>query len=155
MVSNQTHCFSHPPTPTRDYGGRVKFSGPASTVKIHESNPNVRAALQEPGNGRVLVVDAGASMRCAVFGDNMAMLGVKNGWAGVVVNGCIRDSAEVAEMDIGVKALNTHPLKSSKRDPGLRDVPIIVAGAVVKPGDWIYADSDGVLVAPFELKMDD
>ncbi|KAL6784251.1 RRAA1 [Auxenochlorella protothecoides x Auxenochlorella symbiontica] len=138
----------------RDYGKRTRFSGQVSTVKCHESNPRVRAALEEEGQGRVLVVDAGGSQRCAVLGDNLAAMGARNGWAGVVVNGCIRDSEDIAGMEIGVKALNTHPLKSSKRDPGLRDVPVVVAGTLVTPGDWLYADRDGILVAPYELSMD-
>lgn len=149
----------HTPTlnsalPCRDYGKRTRFSGQVSTVKCHESNPRVRAALEEEGQGRVLVVDAGGSQRCAVLGDNLAAMGARNGWAGVVVNGCIRDSEDIAGMEIGVKALNTHPLKSSKRDPGLRDVPVVVAGTLVTPGDWLYADRDGILVAPYELSMD-
>ena len=121
----------------------------------YESNPLVRKALcEEQGNGRVLVVDAGASMRCAVLGDNLAANALKNGWAGVIVNGCIRDSEAVGGMaGLGVKALATHPLKSSKRDAGLRDVPVTFASVTVRPGDWIHADADGVLVAPEELKL--
>eukprot|EP00240_Pyramimonas_obovata_P013610 CAMPEP_0118931124 /NCGR_PEP_ID=MMETSP1169-20130426/7572_1 /TAXON_ID=36882 /ORGANISM="Pyramimonas obovata, Strain CCMP722" /LENGTH=245 /DNA_ID=CAMNT_0006873585 /DNA_START=30 /DNA_END=767 /DNA_ORIENTATION=- len=137
----------------RDFGGLLRFSGPASTVKCFENNPLVRKALEEPGNGRVLVVDGGASMRCALLGDNLAQMGAENGWKGVIVNGCIRDSDDISRMPIGVKALNTHPLKSSKRDPGLRDVPVTFAGVTVTPGDWVYADKDGVLVSPKELTL--
>lgn len=137
----------------RDYGGSRKFSGPVSTVKCFENNPLVRKALEEEGRGRVLVVDAGGSMRCAVLGDNLAAMGERNGWSGVIVNGCIRDSADIAGMAIGVKALATHPLKSSKRDPGLRDVPVTFAGVTFRPGDWVYADGDGVILSPEELKL--
>lgn len=200
-------------------------------VLCYENNPLVRKALEEPGKGRVLVVDAGASMRCAVLGDNLAANALKNGWSGIVVNGCIRDSETIGTMaGLGVKALATHPLvsewsgcggrgvvvgealvvgegggcrfhpapshdarcliphvarstrhpqpgptrhskqtnnqtqwqkkpntmakqKSSKRDPGFRDVPVSFAGVRVRPGDWVYADADGILVAPHELKL--
>lgn len=110
-------------------------------------------ALEEEGRGRVLVVDAGGSLRCAVLGDNLAGLGVTHGWAGIIVNGCIRDSEDISTMRLGVKALATYPLKSSKRDAGLRNVPVSFAGVVVKPGDWIYADKDGVIVSPEELAV--
>uniref|UniRef100_A0A061SPP2 4-hydroxy-4-methyl-2-oxoglutarate aldolase n=1 Tax=Tetraselmis sp. GSL018 TaxID=582737 RepID=A0A061SPP2_9CHLO len=106
-----------------------------------------RQILGEEGRGRVLVVDGGASERCALLGDQLAELGVKNGWSGVIVNGCIRDSEDIARMPIGVKALATCPLKSSKRDPGLRSVPVSFAGVTVRPGDYIYADKDGILVS--------
>ncbi|KAG2443656.1 hypothetical protein HXX76_002005 [Chlamydomonas incerta] len=137
----------------RDYGGKLRFSGQVSTVRCYENNPLVRKALEEPGKGRVLVVDGGASMRCALLGDMLAENGVKNGWAGIIVNGCIRDSADIAKMPLGVKALGTHPLKSSKRDPGLRDVPVAFGGVAVAPGDWVYADADGILVAKEQLTL--
>jgi len=131
----------------RDYGGRLSFSGPSTTVQCFENNPLVRKALEEPGGGRVLVVEGGGSMRCALLGDQLAAMAVDNGWAGVIVNGCIRDSADIGAMPLGVKALATFPLKSSKRDLGLRDVPVLVAGVLVNPGDFVYADTDGVLVS--------
>lgn len=112
----------------------------------------MRAALSEPGGGRVLVVDGGASKRCALLGDQLAAAGVVNGWAGVVVNGCVRDSAVLGATQLGVKALATHPLKSSKRDPGVRDVDVTFAGVTFRPGHWLYADGDGVLVAPARLE---
>lgn len=130
----------------RDFGGLRRFVGPASTIKCYENNPLVREALGEQGNGRVLVVDGGGSMRCALLGDNLAGMAVKNGWAGIVINGCLRDSEDIGTMRIGVKAIAPHPVKSSKRDPGLRDVPVTFAGVTVRPGDWIYADMDGILV---------
>ena len=138
----------------RDFGGVLKFSGPASTVRCFENNPLVREALNEPGRGRVLVVDGGGSRRCALLGDNLAGLASENGWAGVVINGCLRDAEVVGSMPVGVKAIATHPLKSSKRDPGARDVPVSFAGVTVTPGDWVYADMDGVIVGgkeKFEL----
>ena len=138
----------------RDFGGILRFSGPASTVRCFENNPLVREALNEPGQGRVLVVDGGGSKRCALLGDNLAGLASENGWAGVVINGCLRDAEDISEIPIGVKAIAPHPLKSSKRDPGVRDVPVSFAGVTVKPGDWVYADMDGVIVGgkeKFEL----
>jgi regulator of ribonuclease activity A len=137
----------------RDFGGKIRFSGRAATIKCYENNPLVRAALEEPGEGRVLVVDGGGSKRCALLGDNIAAMGCKNGWSGIVINGCVRDTADLATFDFGVKALAPFPLKSAKRDPGLRDVPVSFAGVTVKPGDWVYADGDGVLVSETELKL--
>ena len=137
----------------RDYGKKLRFHGPMATVLCFENNPLVRAALEEPGEGRVLVVDAGASKRCAVLGDNLAEMGAENGWAGIIINGCCRDSEDIGRMDIGVKAIGTHPLKSSKRDKGMRDVPVSFAGVEFKPGAFVYADGDGVLVSDTELTL--
>ena len=134
-----------------DFGGRLEFSGPASTVKCFEDNSLVRAALEEPGEGRVLVVDGGGSDRCALLGDNMANLAMENDWAGVLVFGCIRDSAEISQLDVAIKALNTHPKRSAKKNVGERDVRVRFAGVSVMLGDWIYADLDGVAVASAEL----
>ncbi len=134
-----------------DYGGRHSFSGPAVTLKVFEDNSLVRQALEEPGEGRVLVVDGGGSMRCALVGDQLAMLGQRNGWAGIVVFGCIRDSADIEEIELGVKALGCHPLKSVKRDEGQRDIPVAFAGVRVSPGNMLYADPDGIVVAKEEL----
>jgi RraA family protein len=122
-------------------------------VLCFENNPLVRKALEEQGRGRVLVVDGGGSKRCALLGDNIAAMAVENGWSGIIIHGCLRDSDDISKMALGVKALATHPLKSSKRDAGLRDVPVSFAGVNFKPGDWVYADKDGVLVAGEELKL--
>lgn len=130
----------------RDFGGRAIFDGPISTVKCHEDNSLVRQALEEPGNGRVLVVDGGASMRCALFGDMLATLAEDNDWAALVINGCIRDSAEIATIDIGVRALATHPRKSVKRGVGERDVAVHFAGITFHPSEYVYADEDGIVV---------
>lgn len=131
----------------KDYGGLTRFAGPVATVKCFEDNTQVKAALAEPGEGRVLVVDAGGSLRCAMLGDLIAASAVQNGWAGVLLWGCIRDSAEVAAMDLGVKALGTMPRKSERRGEGQRDIPVTFAGVTFSPGDWIYCDEDGVVVA--------
>ena len=131
----------------RDYGGRRRFCGPVATLKVHEDNSLVREALEQAGEGRVLVVDGGASLRCALLGDNLAQLGKDNGWAGVVVSGCIRDSAVIAGIDIGVKALDTNPAKSEKHGAGQRDVAVSFAGVTIAPGMHLYADEDGILIS--------
>jgi regulator of ribonuclease activity A len=133
------------------YGGVQAFAGPASTVKCFEDNSRVKEAVTEPGNGRVLVVDAGGSRRCAVLGDLLAKQAADNGWAGVVVHGSIRDSADIATFALGVIALGTMPLRSQRKGEGQRDVPIEVAGVRVKPGDWVYVDEDGMVIAPEKL----
>ncbi len=130
----------------RDYGGRRHFHGPVTTVKLFEDNVLVREALSQPGEGGVLVVDGGGSMRCALLGDNLAALGRENGWSGVVVYGCVRDRVELAAIEIGVKALNTHPRKSVKKGAGERNVSVTFAGITIQPGEWLYADEDGIVV---------
>jgi len=131
-----------------DYGGRKRFCGAISTVKVHEDNSLVRAALEEPGLGRVLVVDGGASRRCALLGDKLARLGMSNGWTGMVISGCIRDSAAIAGMDIGVKAIGTSPRRSVKQGAGERDVTVAFSGATFDAGAYLYADEDGILISP-------
>ena len=135
----------------RDFGGSPAFAGPISTVHVYEDNVLVRAALEEAGAGRVLVVDGGGSLRCALVGDLLGALGVKNGWAGIVVHGCVRDSAELARLPLGVRALATNPLRSEKRGEGQRDVPVAFAGVTFTPGHFLYADADGIVVAPRSL----
>ena len=134
-----------------NFGGRVRFAGPIATVKCFEDNSLVREAVGEAGEGRVLVVDAGGSRRCAMLGDLLAATAVKNGWAGVVMHGLIRDSAEIAEMNLGVRALGTHPMKSVKRGEGQRDVPVRFAGVDFAPGQHLYADEDGIVCSEHAL----
>ncbi|NMG33489.1 ribonuclease E activity regulator RraA [Azoarcus sp. TTM-91] len=131
----------------RSFGGRSAFCGPISTLKLFEDNALVRTALASPGNGRVLVIDGGGSQRCALVGDQLGELGVKNGWAGVVVYGCIRDSKMLGGMDLGVFALGTHPRKSIKRKVGEVDIPVTFGGVTFVPGHYLYADEDGVIVS--------
>jgi regulator of ribonuclease activity A len=135
----------------RDFGGRREFSGTVSTLRCFEDNSLVRAALEEPGDGRVLVVDGGGSLRCALVGGNLGVLGARNGWAGVVVWGCVRDALELAQAGLGVKALATHPRKSVKLGAGERDVPVTFGGVTFRPGDWLAADEDGVIVSDAAL----
>lgn len=135
----------------RDYGGTSIFWGPCSTVQTLDDNSLVRAALEEPGEGRVLVVDGGGSLQCALVGDRLGQLAMDQGWAGLVVLGCIRDAATLGKMAIGLKALNTHPRKSQKSGRGKRDVSVNVAGVLIAPGEIIYCDADGILVSPNPL----
>lgn len=130
----------------RDYGGVVVFEGPVSTLRLHEDNKLVGEALREAGQGRVLVVDGGGSRRCALVGDNLAQRAVDNGWAGIVVYGCIRDAEQIGTIGIGLKALGTHPRKTVKRGEGQRDEPVRFGGLTIRPGDQLYADRDGVVV---------
>lgn len=137
----------------RDFGGRTAFCGEVVTVKCFEDNTQIKSTLAEPGAGRVLVADAGGSLRCAMLGDLIAASAVAQGWAGVILFGCVRDSDELAGMDLGVKALGTHPRKSQRRGEGQRDLPVTFAGVRFAPGDWVYADRDGILVADTALDL--
>ncbi|MGE0384393.1 MAG: ribonuclease E activity regulator RraA [Gammaproteobacteria bacterium] len=134
-----------------DFGGRERFHGTIATCKVFEDNSLVRAALEEPGAGRVLVIDGGGSLRCALVGDQLAELAHRNGWAGIVVWGCIRDSGAIARIDIGVKALATNPRKSVKKGEGSRGIPVNFAGVTFATGAWAYADEDGLVVSPAAL----
>ena len=133
------------------FGGRPRFFGQISTIKCFEDNSLVREAVAEPGEGRVLVVDAGGSRRCAMLGDLLAAKAAAKGWSGVLMYGLIRDSAEIADMDLGVKALGTHPLKSVKKGVGERDVVVHFAGATFVPGEYLYADEDGIVCSDAAL----
>jgi regulator of ribonuclease activity A len=133
------------------YGGRLAFGGQISTLKVFEDNSLVREAFAEDGKGKVLVIDGGGSLRCALVGDQLAILAQKNGWAGVVVYGCIRDSGDINQIDLGVRALNTHPLKSIKKGAGDRNLPVTFGGVTFVPGEWLYADEDGVIVSDRSL----
>lgn len=137
--------------PLRDYGGRIAFHGPVSTVRALEDNSRVREAVAEAGNGRVLVIDGGGSTRRSMLGDNLAAMAVKNGWAGVLVHGVIRDTEAIGRLALGVKALGTCPRKTDKLGQGLRDVVVELGGVVIAPGHHLYADEDGVIVSPVPL----
>jgi regulator of ribonuclease activity A len=130
----------------RDFGARHRFGGAVSTVKCFEDNSLVKAALDEPGRQRVLVVDAGGSLRRALVGGNLAAAAERNGWAGVVVHGCVRDAAEMASCEVGIRALALMPLPTEKRNTGQREVPVQIEGVWIRPGDWLYADDDGIVV---------
>ncbi|HEY4366548.1 MAG TPA: ribonuclease E activity regulator RraA [Steroidobacteraceae bacterium] len=131
----------------RSFGEHLRFGGPIATIKCFEDNSRVRDLVAERGDGRVLVVDAGGSMRRGVLGDQLAQKAVDNGWAGFVIFGCVRDSAAIAQMPIGVRALGTLPMKTDKRGEGQRDLTVQFAGVTFRPGAWVYADEDGIVVA--------
>lgn len=151
-------CDAHPdavqvvtPSLFRGFGGRGAFAGPIATLKLFEDNGLVRQALEEPGAGRVLVIDGGGSLRCALVGDQLAALAVRNGWSGFIVWGCIRDSRAIGNMDIGAMALATHPCKTVKKNLGEAGVAVTFCGATFRPGEWVYADEDGILVSRLPL----
>lgn len=129
-----------------DCGGRSAFSGTAVTARCHEDNSVVKRMAAEQGTGKVLIVDGGASLRCALLGDMIAGNAVENGWEGIIILGAVRDKAALSRMDIGIKALGTTPRKSIRRDMGDIDIPLEIGGADIFPGDRIYADADGVLI---------
>jgi regulator of ribonuclease activity A len=137
----------------RIYGSRRSFFGQVVTLRVFEDNSLVRSALEEAGNGQVLVVDGGASRRCALLGGDIARLASENGWSGVIMNGCIRDRLDIDATDIGVRALDTCPRKSRKQGLGERDVDLCFAGIDVTPGDYIFADEDGVVVSARDLSQ--
>lgn len=133
------------------FGKTNVFSGPVDTVHIFEDNVRMRDRLSEPGNGRVLVVDAGGSDWCAVLGDRMAQRAIDNGWTGVIINGFVRDSDALASMDVGVLALGTCPRRSRKNGDGATSVPVTFGGCLIEPGDYLYADHDGVIISDERL----
>jgi regulator of ribonuclease activity A len=153
-------CDAHPtkvqvaePIGFKDYGGKKVFSGQIVTLKCFEANPLVRKTLEQNGEGKVLVVDGGASMRCAMLGDMLGEEAVKNKWNGVIVYGCVRDSADLAKLNVGVKALNTHPMKSARTMEGQENVTVRFAGVNFTPGEFVYCDEDGIIVSKEQLSL--
>lgn len=137
-----------------DFGGKVKFSGEIATIKCFEDNSLVRDMVKSPGQGRVLVVDGGGSLRHALLGDLLAAAAAENGWQGLLINGCVRDVEILETIDLGVKALNSHPVKTDKRGEGQRDINVSFAGATIRPGHYFYADANGIVVAARNLNID-
>jgi len=131
----------------RNFGGVKAFGGAAVTIKCHEDNSLVKACIDEPGEGRVIVVDGGGSLRRALLGDMLAEKAAANGWAGVVIHGVIRDIDEIGRIALGVQALGTTPLKTEKLGMGQRDVPVSMGGVTIAPGEYVYADNNGVIVS--------
>ena len=134
----------------RDFGGRLAFHGPVATVRCLDDNSMVKAAVESPGAGQVLVVDGGGSLRRSLLGGNLAAAAARNGWAGVVIDGAVRDLAELASCELGIRALAPVPLPTESAGQGLRDVVLHIRGVVVRPGDWLYADADGMVLLPHE-----
>lgn len=137
-----------------NYGGRTKFCGPVVTVKCYEDNSKVRETLTETGAGRVLVVDGGGSLNCALLGDLIGTMALENGWTGIVINGCVRDVEILKMLDIGVLALHPHPVKSDKRGRGQVNGSLHFANAEIKAGQYLYADENGIAVADKNLEVD-
>lgn len=132
----------------RDFGGNKSFAGPIATIRCHLDNGLVKATLNSPGEGRVLVIDGEGDLSTALCGDLIAGAAVKNNWAGIIVNGAIRDSAAIGALPLGCKALGTTPAKSAKDSAGEKDIPLSFGGIIWKPGDILHADLDGVVLLP-------
>ncbi len=135
----------------KSFGALPRFCGPVVTVKCFEDNTPVKRAVESEGNNRVLVVDGGASLRRALLGGNLGAAAARNGWAGVVVDGCVRDVLELAQCQVGIRALAAMPLPTERRTDGQLNVPVLVQGTWVRPGDWLYADEDGMVVSDRNL----
>jgi regulator of ribonuclease activity A len=131
----------------RDFGGVCRFAGHIETLKVFEDNALLSQVLDDAGNRRILVVDGGGSLRTALVGGRLAALAQSNGWAGLVINGCVRDTAEIREVSLGVRALNTSPMGSGKSGVGERGGKVSFAGITFSPGQFLYADEDGLIVA--------
>ncbi|WP_288129167.1 ribonuclease E activity regulator RraA [Microbulbifer sp.] len=134
-----------------NYGGRESFGGQIVTIKCFEDNSLVRELVAEEGTGKVLVVDAGGSMRRACLGDMLAEKAFSNGWEGILMYGCIRDVDAISELELGVQALGTHPMKTEKKGIGERGIAVTFGGVTFKPGEYLYADNNGVIVSPKAL----
>ena len=150
MTATADLLDEHPDAPVcslalRQFGGVASFDGNIATVRCFEDNVLVKQRVAEPGAGRVLVVDGGGSLRVALVGDNVAGLACKNGWAGLIIHGCVRDSAALGELSIGIKALGTHPKPSSKDGNGELDVPVTFGGVTFQPGARVASDDDGIV----------
>ncbi|MBY0123000.1 ribonuclease E activity regulator RraA [Bacillus sp. S/N-304-OC-R1] len=135
----------------RSYGRKKSFFGPISTVRVFEDNVLVKQALETIPEGNVLVVDGGGSRRCALLGDRLGEIAVSRKLAGVIINGCVRDTAELADLNIGILALGSNPLRSQKDGKGERDLIVTFGGVDWNPGDYIYADEDGIVVSSKKL----
>ena len=135
----------------RQFGEREHFAGPVSTVACHADNSRVAEAVAEAGEGRVLLVDGQGALHRSLLGDRLAQLAADNGWSGVVVIGAVRDVEVIDGIDIGVQALGVCPVKTDKQGVGDRDVSLLLGGISVQPGDWLYADRNGVLVSSKQL----
>ena len=134
-----------------DFGVVAPFCGAVHTLRAWEDNSRVREAVNAPGEGRVLVIDGGGSLRRALVGGNLAVAAARNGWAGIVVDGCVRDVAELQAAQVGIRALGLVPMPTERRGEGQRDVVVCIHGEWVRPGDWLYADADGIVVSSHSL----
>ena len=137
-----------------NFGGKRRFNGEVVTIKCFEDNSLIRDAVRSEGRGRVLVVDGGGSLQRALLGDMLAARAAENGWQGLLINGCVRDVEILETIDLGVKALNSHPVKTEKRGEGQRDINVTFAGATIRPGHYLYADANGAVVAVRNLEVE-
>jgi regulator of ribonuclease activity A len=138
----------------KGFGRKRKFCGEVITIKCYEDNSRVKEILAREGRGRVIVVDGGGSLRCALLGDMLAAMAVGNGWSGFLINGCVRDVEILETIDLGIQALNPHPAKSNKRNRGQLNVPVHFAGVTFRPGQYLYADENGAVIAKGKLDID-
>lgn len=136
-----------------NFGARSSFGGQIVTVKCFEDNSVVKAQVAEPGHGKVMVVDGGGSLRRALLGDMLAAKAAENGWEGIIIYGCVRDVDVLAETDLGIQALASHPMKTDKRDIGDLNVTVVFGGVTFRPGEYVYADNNGIIVSPTALQM--
>lgn len=156
-ISTPDLCDAHPADARvvapmlKNYGGRAAFGGRVVTVKCFEDNSLVKSQVAEPGHGRVMVVDGGGSLRCALLGDHLAAKAMQNGWAGLIIYGCIRDVDDIGKMDIGVQAVNAIPVKSVRRGIGELNIPVTFGGVTFHPQEFVYADNNGIITASKEL----
>ncbi len=157
--NDSREAFQVLPPVFRDFGGIRKFCGPVVTVKCHEDNTSVKAAVDSVGYletpagrvGQVLVVDGGGSLRRALPGGNLGAAAARNGWAGVVIDGCVRDVAELLTQSVGIRALASMPMPTEKKHAGQTGLVVQIQGVWVRPGDWLYADEDGMVVRDRQL----
>jgi regulator of ribonuclease activity A len=149
--TDTTGAFRVLPPVFKSFGALPRFCGPVVTVKCFEDNTPVKKAVESEGNNRVLVVDGGGSLRRALLGGNLGAAAARNGWAGVVVDGCVRDMLELASAQVGIRALAAMPLPTERRTDGQMNLPVHIQGVWVRPGDWLYADEDGMVVADRNL----
>jgi len=150
--SDTSGAFRVLPPVFLSFGAHAAFAGPVRTVRCFEDNTSVKALLEAPGQGQVLVIDGGASLRRALVGGNIAAEAARHGWAGVVVNGCVRDVAELNATAIGIRALALIPLPTERKQAGQVDVPVQIQGVWIRPGDWLAADADGIVVLDASLQ---
>ncbi|MBB5210353.1 ribonuclease E activity regulator RraA [Microbulbifer hydrolyticus] len=154
IISTPDLCDAHPELVRVvepmfiNYGGREQFGGEIVTIKCFEDNSLVREFVAQPGTGKVLVVDAGGSMRRACLGDMLAEKATDNGWEGILMYGCIRDVDAISGLELGVQALGSHPMKTEKKGIGERNIAVTFGGVTFKPGEYLYADNNGVIVSP-------
>ena len=148
LVDSHSATVKSCETQFRQFGSLSPFSGPIRTVRTLEDNGLIKKVLSGPGEGAVLVIDGGGSLRSALVGDLIAGSAQKNGWVGLVILGAVRDTLALGRLDIGIKALGSNPWRSGKQGTGQLDIPVTFGGVEFRPGEWLYSDADGILVSP-------